>query len=75
MPKENRSLLRAFDVQSRMFIPLWRRVAIVGVCGLWAILEWWSGNPGWALLFAAIGAYCAHQFFIAFNPPEDEGGS
>lgn len=75
MPKDKGSLLRAFDVQSRMFIPLWRRVAVVGLCGLWAFFEWSSGNSGWALLFGAIGAYCAHQFFIAFNPPEDEGGS
>lgn len=75
MSKTKNSLLRAFDVQSRVFIPLWRRVAVVGFCGLWAVFEWSSGNPGWALLFGAIGAYCAHQFFIAFNPPEDEGGS
>lgn len=72
MSKKNSSLLRSLDVQSRFFIPLWRRVALVGLCALWAFFEWASGNLGWALLFGAIGAYCAHQFFIAFDPPGEE---
>ena len=67
-------MTRLFDVQLAFFIPLWRRVALVGLCGLWAGVEVWLGNAGWAVLFAGIGLYCAHQFFIAFNPrmPDDE---
>lgn len=65
--------MKAFDVQLAFFKPLWRRVALVALCGGWALLEWSWGNPGWAALFAVIGAYCAHQFFIAFDPPEEDG--
>jgi hypothetical protein len=65
---------RFFDVQVPFFIPLWRRVVTVAACLGWAALELWWGNPGWALLFGALGLYCAHQFFIAFDPKDDHDG-
>jgi len=70
--KDRHPILKLFDVQSVFFIPVWRRVALVALCWLWALFELWNGGPGWALFFAAIGAYCAHQFFVAFDPPEDD---
>lgn len=58
-----------FDVQSAFFIPLWRRiVAVVLILG-WGIFELAAGSPVWGLIFGAAGLYCAHQFFIAFDPP------
>ncbi|WP_323766675.1 hypothetical protein [Antarctobacter sp.] len=72
---------RAMDVQHPFFLPLWRRIVTVVLCLGWAGLELSWGNPLWATLFAAVGAYCAHQFFIAFDPEAirkkypDEGGS
>ena len=56
-----------FDVQHPFFIPLWRRIAVVAACLGWALLELSWGNPGWSILFGAIGSYCAHQFFVAFD--------
>lgn len=66
--------MRLIDVQVPFFIPLWRRVATVGLCIGWAGFELYLGNTGWATAFGAIGVYCAHQFFIAFDPadPPDE---
>lgn len=72
MSKNRHSIFKMFDVQSVFFIPVWRRVALVAACWIWAAFEWWNGGPGWAILFAAIGAYCAHQFFIAFDQPEED---
>lgn len=60
-----------FDVQTAFFIPFWRRVvAAVSILG-WAIFEFVAGSPMWGLLFGAAGLYCAHQFFIVFDPPID----
>ena len=70
-----------FDVQHPFFIPLWRRIAVVAACLGWALLELSWGNPGWSILFGAIGSYCAHQFVVAFDAEAirkkytDEGGS
>ena len=61
--------MRLLDVQHPFFIPLWRRVATVSACLGWAVVELVLGNTGWAMLFGGIGLYCAHQFFIAFDPP------
>jgi hypothetical protein len=65
---------RLRDVQLPFFIPLWRRVVLVAACFGWALFEWSMGNPLWAALFGAIGAYIAHQFFVAFDPPPKDGG-
>lgn len=70
MSEKKHWLLKAFDVQSVFFIPLWRRVVLVGASALWAVVEYVNGGPMWALLFGAISLYCAHQFFIAFDPVE-----
>ena len=60
--------MKLFDVQHPFFTPLWRRIAVVVLCLGWAAVEFFSGNAFWGVLFGAIGLYCAHQFFIAFNP-------
>lgn len=68
--------MKFFDVQHPIFIPLWRRVAVVVLTLGWATVELIAGNPFWAGLFGAAGIYCAHQFFIAFDPknPDDTDG-
>lgn len=71
--KDRHRILKLLDVQSRFFIPLWRRVALVALCLLWALFEFSLGSPGWAIFFVAIGLYCAHQFFVAFDPPQEDG--
>jgi len=72
MAMDRHPLLKVFDVQSVFFIPVWRRIALVAFCGFWAIFEWVNGGPYWAAFFTVIAVYCAHQFFVAFDPPEDK---
>ncbi len=59
-----------FNVQTPFFIPLWRRVAVVVLTLGWALVEVANGQMLWGLVFAAAGLWCAHQFFIAFDPPD-----
>lgn len=66
--------MKFLDVQHPFFRPLWRRVAVVAVCLGWAGVELASGEVFWAILFGAAGGYCAYQFFLVFDPPEDSPG-
>lgn len=59
---------KLLDVQLPFFVPLWRRIALTGFTVGWALLEWSWGHDYWALGFAVIALYLAHQFFIAFAP-------
>ncbi len=67
------------------FRPLWRRVAVLTVCVVWAGLEVWHGEQLWIMITLGITAYAAWNFFIAFDrhpppptPPQEtsksEGG-
>jgi hypothetical protein len=49
------------DPSDPFFAPLWRRIAIVGLCLGWSLVEVLSGSPGWALIFGAAGAYAAFK--------------
>lgn len=66
--------MKFLDVQHPFFRPLWRRVAVVAVCLGWAGVELAAGEVFWAILFGAAGVYCAYQFFLVFDPPEDRPG-
>lgn len=72
MPKNKNPLSKAFNVQSAFFIPIGRRIFVVAACAGWGLFEFAMGEPIWALLFIAIAAYCAHQFFIVFDPDDTE---
>lgn len=63
------------DTNHPFFRPLWRRVVATAVPWLWAVFEHLSGNPGWAVLFAALGAYGVWAFFIAWKGPDADGGN
>ena len=61
---------KLIDVQIPFFIPVWRRVMVVALCFGWALLEVTAENTEWAVLAVGIAIYCAHQFFLAFDPKE-----
>ena len=61
-----------FDLQVAFFRPLWIRLAVVAVCLGWAAVEFWTGSPGWALMFGGVGLWCAYEFFVVFNPKDDD---
>ena len=50
------------------FRPLWPRLVITGGSLGWALVELLLGNPGWAMIFGAAGAFCAYEFFVVFDP-------
>ncbi|MCX2699041.1 DUF3329 domain-containing protein [Ochrobactrum chromiisoli] len=57
-----------FDLNDARFKPLWLRVMLVAICFGWAAFEFVSRSPGWAAIFAAIGAWAVWGFFINFHP-------
>lgn len=71
-----------FDVKHPIFLPLWRRVAVVAFCLGWSVLELSLGKPLFGVLSGAAGLWCAYQFFVVFDPeafraggkPDDKGG-
>lgn len=67
------------DLHHPFFVPLSRRVAVVALCAAWALFEFVAGSPGWGLAAAAVGAYAAYGFFLAWDPsrirsPDDDQG-
>lgn len=60
--------MKFFDLRHPFFLPLWRRIITVVFTGGWALVELSGSNPGWAILFAAITAFAAYEFFIVFDP-------
>ncbi|SIN99255.1 hypothetical protein [Vannielia litorea] len=63
-----------FNLQHPWFGPLWRRVLVTALCFAWAAFELAMGSPGWALLFAAAGAWCGYQFFVVWEDPGEGDG-
>ena len=50
--------------------PLWRRIAIVAVTGIWALLEIiYAGEMLWMALSVGIFAYSAWTFIITYPKP------
>ena len=67
---------RLLDLQHPFFRPLWRRVVITAICLLWGLFEFAQGAPVWGVLFLGLGAICAWEFFVAFDPrtPDEKEG-
>ncbi len=50
------------------FRPLLPRLVTVAAVAGWALVELVTGSPGWAMMFGAVAAWCAYQFFLVFDP-------
>jgi hypothetical protein len=50
------------------FRPVWRRIAVTTLIGLWALVEGLIGSAFWATLLGALAALCLYEYFIAFDP-------
>jgi len=71
------ALKKLFDLRHPFFAPRATRVVTVAVAGGWGLFELSTGNVGWAVLFGAVAAYCAYEFFVVFDPanhkkPDDD---
>ncbi len=64
--------MKFFDVQTSFYRPLWLRIILTGVCLGWAIFELSTGAAFWGVLFGAVGVFLAWQFFVVFDPKDDE---
>jgi hypothetical protein len=61
---------KLLDLDHPFFRPLWIRMGIVVLCLVWTGLEIYGGSMSWAIVFGALGVYCAYRFFVVFNPRE-----
>ena len=52
------------DADHPFFAAPWRRWATGLVPLVWGAVELWLGNPGWALVFAAAGAFALYVLVI-----------
>ncbi|ESW90589.1 DUF3329 domain-containing protein [Mesorhizobium sp. M1060] len=59
------------DYEHPFFRPLWRRVAVVAVCVIWAGIEFASGTPFWGIIALGFAAYAVWQFFYLYKPVEE----
>lgn len=68
---------KLFDLRVPFFAPDHRRVLTMLAIFGWALAEVMVGSMVFAVMLAAVGAYCAYEFVIVFDPknyedPEDE---
>ena len=56
------------DSEHPFFRPLWRRVALVVICLVWAVFEFASGATVWGMIALAFAAYGTWQFFFIYKP-------
>ena len=54
-----------FDLAVPFFLPVWRRVAVLAACFLWALVELSNGAVFWAIIFAGMGGIVAWNFWTA----------
>lgn len=57
------------DSEHPFFRPLWRRIAVLVVCLVWAAIEFGTGSPGWGVIALGFGGYAVWQFFFRYTPP------
>ncbi len=64
---------RVSDLDHPFYRPLWVRVTLVAVTGLWACYEnFVTKEPMWMVLTAGIFVYAAWVFLIKWVDPEDK---
>jgi hypothetical protein len=61
------------DAEHPFFRPLWRRIALVAFCALWAAWELWNGQGFWGAMAGGMAAYGAWIFLLNYSPPAETG--
>lgn len=64
-------MARMKDNEHPFFRPLWRRIAVVAACFIWAGIEYIGGSPTWTMMALAFGLYGVWQFFYAYKPIDE----
>ena len=65
-------MLKKLGLQHPFFLPLHRRALTVLALSIWAGLEVWGANTGWAVFAMVLLALCVLEFFILFDPQNYE---
>lgn len=60
------------NVQIAFFVPLWRRIAAFGVLVFWTYIEFANGSQAWGALAGGITVFIGYQFFLAFDPDDED---
>lgn len=60
--------MQLIDPSHPLYKPLWVRILIVAVCFGWAGVETLGGQPFWAMISGALGAYSAWMLLLNFKP-------
>jgi hypothetical protein len=63
--------MKLIDPTHPFFRPAWRRWATALIPLAWGGFEAVTGQPMWALLFGAAGAYAFWILIATWTPPED----
>jgi hypothetical protein len=68
--------MKLIDPTHPFFAPLWRRVAVTGLCLGWGVVEFATGAPFWGVLFGGVGLVCLYSLLIAYpgSRPSPEPG-
>ena len=61
MPQQRAKFMKIIDPDHPFFAVTWRRWLTTLLPLGWGCVEIWTGNPGWALMFAAAGAYAGYE--------------
>ncbi len=64
--------MQLFNVKTPFFMSHSRRMGVTVFTFMWAIFELMMGSLIFAAIFAVIGGYLVHQFFIVFDPKDYE---
>lgn len=55
------------DLNNPFFKPLYIRVLVVTLTGLWGLFELLQGNSLWAAAFIGVAGYAGYRFFLDPN--------
>lgn len=59
------------DSEHPFFRPLWRRIAVLVVCLVWAAIEFVGGASTWGVIALIFATYAVWQFFFRYTPPTE----
>lgn len=56
--------MQFLDPKHPMFKRAWVRWLTILFPAAWAVVEFATGSPGWAVVFGAMAAYAVYQFYF-----------
>lgn len=64
---------KLLDLENPFFAPVWIRVLVVLVTGIWGSVEFYNDAVLWGVIFVGLSAICAWRFYsIDYSTPPEE---